>query len=1564
ILRHISLGADDDEPHSPFYGGRNSLLPRMFGNDGALYSGQGVRIVGNPLTGRYFVDNNFDGRPDTFSGASVDWWKQINHSPAATREDRTRLVGPHQLRNVPAPDVGHSYPDHSSPFLFYDSWVPDPSAPGTMRRVMLPSYFRPQLLRNLVDPSTGGRVPPSQWFTNAATAPYVMAPHVEHRAILRSNLVAKRPGGAVEIRRFVSTRYPEPATATQPAMTPFPFPVAKHGVWSGDRDPLNGNIDWYDYGVDLDGDGVNESFYMDFDLQMRRTPDGTRTFVPMAAVKMIPLDNLLNVNYHGNVSRVVQSNILMNINGRQVRSDGQVRAMPNYRLPIHGSQQGVHVSETNPAAGLLASPIQQAYQMTPPDFSRHSAYWSAAPTTRAQLANMEYWWLKTGWLNPTTGSGIPGLYGEIQLLRDRLATPPVGAQVFPGPGRTLPSVPPLPFPVSATHDDNGNRASGAAYSQTLWRTVMPPDSFSLFFPRFGHPLDYRGGGRNYTGVTRRLMRQVGRHVFPVYLDYLSNRPAWPIALPAAIGPASALLVNANPRYPRPWRPSQLINEAAETGRADSLFSASQTLALQLFDAQLTAAGLRGTSVLRLAPYNFLDSPNDRDPTRPQNPIGAETIRRLYTTESWDVNTFGKTFYTNTGDPRYRAWESTSGFPPRWPAGVPDPFRPEVRNLLRMRPNSSINAPTGSSVMKRLSVNRILDGATWRPLTPHPPNLPPAPITASGASPLIAPPLPTSPQLIAPPAAGYSPTLRLQRQEWLARYDRQRMCRDIYVLLYLFGGGRDRDGAGLPLNYQTTSNAGGQVYTAAQLKEMAQFAVNMVDQLDGDDVITRFEYDVDLSNGWNLDDDPFSNVSRLTGVLETDRAVVHGVEAQRLAFSEALPIFAKKTETAGAGIDHAATDYDDSKHHIFTYFELQNVSPFPVSFNRAAWQVVIKDGRPSTAPPPLATDPQIVERRLTFLPLAGSVSTAANGSDARSRYSVGTQDDTGYVDASGNIKPSYFLVNPQHGEPVNTLPGPIRIAPATTNSFFDLMVGGSISSYRINQRQAAGRAGDGNRIATSTLSPSGAQLLTVRNPDGITTTGQLAVKLQLRRRLNPNRQEPTPITATGSNVVNHSRESADNPWIVVDEIVVPLRLFHLANPAINTAALRAQLQQVRSRERIQPLDDGNADFPLTGTNAGVSTISPFAYRLNSIGTVNRATTSDLNLPVSSTGQRRFTLWQPHFDSDFASAAELMRVPLYGPSELTQKLGAGPNSNKTIALRNTAAARFMTPLTSLPGPGAARSFGNRWYRVLELLGVSSSGSSFGRRTAGRTERVPGRLNPNTMSHPASLAALLDAPDFLRLNPLNRPPFLNDTTPGLATPRDWWAQFLRSRDGVDPITGLTLPGVPGRSKPFRRLDYVAQGANSIEHTLLRSLPQDGNAFTGRRLFEIGNKQDHDFPDRTRNRIDVTTRYRLLPKVLNNTTTRGNLFLLAVQIDYFEAREVPTASGETVVRIGGKLPGSLSPGTLTYYILDRSRMVGLQPRDVAQVRTDFAGLRRFTWSFRQNLNFQRMIIFRRKIR
>jgi len=118
---------------------------------------------------------------------------------------------------------------------------------------------------------------------------------------------------------------------------------------------------------------------------------------------------------------------------------------------------------------------------------------------------------------------------------------------------------------------------------------------------------------------------------------------------------------------------------------------------------------------------------------------------------------------------------------------------------------------------------------------------------------------------------------------VARYDRQRMARDIYVLLWTLSGGNDSQNymqtvldrprttrtppASKPI--RSTPDSG---RTEAGPRDGA-FAVNLVDAMDHDNVITRFEYDRNLTDGWQG-----------TG---GDMDVVYGIEQQQLAFSEVM-----------------------------------------------------------------------------------------------------------------------------------------------------------------------------------------------------------------------------------------------------------------------------------------------------------------------------------------------------------------------------------------------------------------------------------------------------------------------------------------------------------------------------------------------------------------------------------------------------------------------------------------------------------------------------------------------------
>lgn len=1628
VLRQIILGTYDYERHSPFYGGRNSLLPRAFGGDRAAFNGRGVLFSRDPNTGTPFVDMNQDGMPDGGQSALL---AQINNSPSANAGTDFAANGTNSVfAAMPAPDGNVVYPDVNSAFLFYEGWVKDGT--GRLRRVLIPSYLRPQLLRTIA--------PANQWYTNPATLPYIMRPHQETRALNSQGQLATR--GGQPVYRFISPTHPEPTAA---GVAPFPFVNEdlnrdgvldpgedsngngmldtvnyRFGVWANHTEDLNGNgvldpgedtngngtIDYlYSLDVDLDGDGVKESTYIDMDLGIFTLPDGSRKFVPIVAVKVVPLDSLFDLNADGNTAKILQ-----------VQPDRTATADPrqfannsNFGF-IHGSNQGAQRSEINPQYGLL-TPVPAAGA---PETEQHRLYFTRDPQNAVDLANMEFWFLKTG--RPeyqTTRSNVTGLvtgdYGEPEAMRDAAAAIAAGPLPqgirFPRAGLTHG----LSSTNFANGDDNNNAAAGGAYQES-YPTPQLAAAFRVFpqfmlFQPFGHPFDYRGGGQYIqTGAgtgryTSRLFATVAQYRFPQYANYLLNgaTAANAVQWPQNLG-NQPLIANSS----LSWlidEPGEMYLDPADpsTGPNDSKFAPGETIFLHMSKSMRQAVNRANDRLGKLAPVNFVSSPKV-----PNNPLsGTEVISKRFTTHTSNQKAFGKAYNQN-----YRAWEFTPldlngdgtpdvlAFPPQIGTlnistltnpNPLDPLRSELRELLQMRVFDKTTRP----LQRRLSVNRILDRypngrLRFRPLTPH--------VTGTDANgvPLlgnqtIATVLGANRFNIVRPEQVVTGGTQYHQQEWLARYDRQRLCRDIYMLLYLFGGRNDT------LPYNSTANpidatGNGPVYTAAQLKEMAQFAVNLVDAMDPDDVNTVFEYDTNPANGWGLDDDPFTTTyarpgNALTGTVEQERGQVIGVEAQQLALSEALAIEAKQITDpmTGAPADHQATDYDDRAAHTFGFVELENVTPKVVPFSNASWQIRIADYRaddPTLRPQYLAaianSQAYIEERRLTFLPPAIGVPAPSAGSNFASRFSIGSHHDLNYKDTAGDIKASYFMVDPNFGEANAT--GPIRLAPRAAPLDMDLMRAQitPVNRYRISQAQPSGSSGDGQTVIGTSLNPAGREFLRVQFPAGL-KPGDISVRVQLRRRLNPHRAEPTLYTANPS---THSQQSADNPWITVDDVSVPLRVFALPDQNVKGQQLRDQLvNQTTSSERMQPLDataNGTKTYPVAGINTGDPVNTPAtAYRLNTIGTLNAATTTYLS--------GRYTLYQPHFDRKFASKAELLSLPLYGPKRLTTALGNGQGGNTKMSLANTAAARFLRPdLPPIPPgtPDPNRS-GNRWYRVLELLEVPRPNpnqvpwyvSNLGNFGTPQFPLTQGMLNLNTISHVDVLAGLLDEPNMLAFNRTTFP-YLNDR----ADPngRDWWTDLLVSRDGIDPTTGLTLPGVPGVSRPFRDLSVsrnLAGGAvpaQLLEETVLRSRKADGDPVNGRRLFEIGtldqrqNWQNH-------REIDASTRYRLLSKVMNHTTTRGNAFLVIVQVEYFEAVEVDSdqtdAAGNPikVVRVGGKLPGNLSPDTRTFYIIDRSRASYLfQPGDFPRVN---ATTNRFSWSFRQDFYYRPLILSEQRV-
>ncbi len=1483
VLRQIIIGPRNGESQSVLYGGRHSLMASMFGRDAQPYNGSGVQLRWNTGTNQPEVDMDLNGTAD--NAHLLD----LNDSPAAQGSvPNLNAAGTY----YPDPDADYTSPDHNSPFLFHMVDVQDGAGEST---VIIPSFQRPQLLRNVATPAN--------WYSDAATVTKVFRPHEDHLAVA---LKADGTSEETTIPRYVVTS----GDATSLGLTgPFPFPsnggsdaTGRLGVWTG-----NGS----NYSVldaDVDNDGQLDSVYLDLGIPVQFTTVGDEPYVPIVSIKIESADELASVNAHGNAF--------------------------GSTADVSKSNHGLTPFEINSTWVLNATPPASG----DPELDPHEYFFGVEPTNAIELANQELQFLLKG--RPKYGASALDILGYL-TGRDG-EKPLLEASQVPWAGTTFDS-----DPIIA--DDNNNRNLGGTYSGD--GVVFPA---FVQFPAFQHPVDYKAAGTYVQAASNGKIRDlaaVGKHQFPRYDQYWANADGRYYL--ASSGTHSNALMTSVTTGLLLDDPAELWLEDGDDSlrENDHIYSARENAALQLSTADIASNNTQ-SRLFKLAPINFKQSSRE------------EEIRRSFTTHSWDVQSFGRTTHS-TNMPALaanRMWEFNADsdsdghleFPPTYVdttgTNPLEPFRSAVRQLFSVEePVKTISTVTFQSVLqRRLSINHLVDVAPngrlrHRPLTPHPTGLASAVLPVTG---------PTDPASVTTAA----------EQESLARRDRQLMCRDIYVLLWTLGNPADTDLTGNPA-----------AYSAAEAQRMAQFAVNWVDALDPDDVITVFEYDTDLSDGWQLDDNPFTDTGTGDAVVATDdsdRELVYGLEEQKLALSEVVAIFAKEQMT-----DFAGTEYDDTSHHDFLNIELQNVSTEAITFDdKEAYQIAIMPADVSSAT-------YLEERRLTLRNGAGTVASGTG-----SHYSIGTAGDvsnlalTGDPDYAINTPLIRFQVNPTEGEMPDN--GMQLIAPATALKLGNAaghmnLFTTSSSTYRVLVPPASTAAGE-TEVTTPDVGvgePQGVDLLhLIEVQKDLITPGAVNVRVELRRRLNPTRATPS---TSGTPAVVSRTESDDNPWVVIDWMEAPLQVFE---PSANSGAqIRTALNNTGSTERYQPLYGVQVQTVAPIKTNGTTITSPPAagFPTNTIGGDNNNNGSS---PAS------YALWQPHFNRDFYSVTELLSLPLFGPRAedadattmfaeytedtsgvLSRHLGDQPLNSKFD--ETVTAGEIVLNSTNNIHPSSSTA-GNRWYRLLNFVEHPSMmhrhendpGYVIDIGAIGSTDpgiyRVPGRVQLNTLRHPSMLAAIVDDTDIIpSYNPLAAFPQLLD-----ADGRDWWAEFLEARDGIDPISGLTLPGVPAdpasaypEAGPFRSLGTSQYGANSIEHTILRSLPADSAAGDKRRLFEIGTALEH-----TGAASDHTVRNRILSKLINNTTTRSHVFFVTVQVDFFEAAPVDTtvsAENVTVYRVGQKRADS--PGWRNFFVVDRSQALEiLQTTDLPDVNATYNNL-----SFGSDFDYNELILHRQEL-
>ena len=1544
-----------------------------------------------------FDDWNGNGQLDSAFGEGR--WLEFVDSPVARPHVGYRERGLDGQTAPPAPDVDYTYPDINNLFLaFRGTAIRDNGPAATPRyeevKVLIPSFHRPQYLKSGPANGPGGNFVPTDanWVSafdgaNRNTAVYAsrsFRPHPQH-------IAGRLPDGTIVYRYLTN------AEATTLGLTGgFPFipedtangngtaVKGEMGVWTGSHP------DVYELDVDNDedGNGTREGIWLDLNYPIQETEDGTK-YAILHSVTIYDLDSLINLNVHGNLAGLNRLGDLTLAGAGLVR-DGQLS-----NQFISRSNLGLGPNEINPL-WAMGRPLISGHTSS----SQFSGHFGRVPANELEAANMGWLWLMTGrgvFVANNLDNIFAGRWGESERTYNTYKTGGSRNMAdLPRPGRSGNAQ-----ETGSSGIRFGGTYAGAGrngFDDNLDRLEGEADLSQRRLRPFGTPMDYAGTGRTTSGAFQydpatsmfavansprtALLHHDGTSTGPErwlrYYGYNINRAMVDTVPRYAFGQDGVFnqgLTTSDDLIEDPLYDA-LFEDPLETifdpeyaqRQFDQVFSPGDLLELQMMPTDQPSDISKRVS--ELAPFAFEN-------------ISTNGVREKFTTLSNSLRRFmlrhdlGTDMLPNTADDGPRAWEfsaDTDGssdnngygqgdgkleFPPAFGSGVAtgkpfsatDPFRPQVRRLL------SVEAGEGRELIGQLplSLNHILDvertaetpdeltqpvqflrymrrtGLRFRPLTEHP-------SATEGTTVLNATSVPT----YDPAARVVFPPVTPEQREFWARRDRQQLARDVYVLLYTIGGAqRDPSNAARIRNYLGANDPnaaeGSALYTHRQLREMAQFAVNLVDAMDADDVVTKFEYDKNLgpdgsgTGGWNLDDDPYT--MEVNPVLESDpnfstmtdrgrhredslsRGVVYGVESQQVAFSEVLGVGAATPVATG---DHPATLYadDTGRHHLFV--ELQNLSPLPINLattesttmDKAVWRIVRHDRTSAADPIGGTSNGGNPFRAFAFLGKSSVNQTIAAGQ----RYTIASASDASVISSDlyvdHNLDNTFDLIAPATGGaplPTNTTnktdQNAAELKPRCTLDLIhpDHNLGFLMVDQAGNQTNTAGAF-----LETLQTYQGNTPMTDLRAGD-FAMSGQEGFDLVLQRRANPNMPS-----------LNHGAVAGEdpNPWVDVDILKVQFRDLAINDGDMTTELQQNRLPNITSEERAEPLSDS--------TRALFSAPPPANLRYNTISRTN-----------SNTSASGFTLWQAHFDRDYASSGELLSLPLCGPGKLTSmiaRLGDSPTlqatppgaTNPTPALLVAAASKILQadfPNDNGQSDDINRARDNRWYRLLQFVEVPSRvHRMLGNYVA--LDRVPGKLNLNTLRHWEVYAGLIDNPILLDKDVTTAATsrVTVDRTPnssGTAVNRDRWQELLLSRDGGptvtwDPVTStaknVLLPGT-AKARPFRSLGYrrpataALEADNGQEATILRTQRDDvldGDPTTNRNWLEVNDANQHKNPRPT----SLMHQHQVLSKIMNNTTTVSNTFIIYATAGYFEAVEHEVGGqGTGLYRIGSRI-------------------------------------------------------------
>ncbi|HJT77850.1 MAG TPA: hypothetical protein VJ739_11675, partial [Gemmataceae bacterium] len=376
-----------------------------------------------------------------------------------------------------------------------------------------------------------------------------------------------------------------------------------------------------------------------------------------------------------------------------------------------------------------------------------------------------------------------------------------------------------------------------------------------------------------------------------------------------------------------------------------------------------------------------------------------------------------------------------------------------------------------------------------------------------------------------------------------------------------------------------------------------------------------------------------------------------------------------------------------------------------------------------------------------------------------------------------------------------------------------------------------------------------------------------ITVLLRRLTNPYLPHQTDPTAGDPYSGNY------NPYMTVDHMehvslndYTPLPLPYMpAFPAARPTTTPAR----PSRGKLQPYA---ADFSQISDEANPS----------SVATQQVPTVHNLGVTPNSPTPPNYD-WLVHLDRQLISPAELLQVSAYPPFLLTHQFITKPGG-ATVKFTHRA-PWFDEANLGVTTPGNS----TRLYRALEFLDVHSRAAG-----VGFTGRVPGRVNINTIWDQETFNALCD------------PQAGNYFT--AADVSAIWAGIQASRQnpgpGASPFMGMGVPNSPGGDPWFT-------SSSGIGNTLLRTA-----SGAPAPLFQVTN-------------ASATHPYQqdeLLTKILNNVTTRSNVFAIWVTVGFFPVVQDTDSAGNQIrpVKLGAEIGASTNTNIRhrMFAIVDRSAM------------------------------------------